>query len=137
MKHFVECIKIKLFKTVVVSKGNIGSPRNSGLYLSLSITTKLVLTMRTIFSLIKSLNGNGIVFSYKVMLKCQVIQLKDGNTGISCCSILESHAVQKFWVINWYRIMLILNVNLKREVCKQNLQKHVGQRKKMQKQYPW
>lgn len=29
MKHFVECIQIKLFKTVAVSKGNIGSPRNS------------------------------------------------------------------------------------------------------------
>lgn len=28
MKHFAECIKIKLFKTVFVSKGNAGSPRN-------------------------------------------------------------------------------------------------------------
>lgn len=25
-------------------------------------------------------------FSDKVMLKCQVIELKDGNTGIACCS---------------------------------------------------
>lgn len=49
------------------------------------MTTKLVLIM-TGLPLNKNLIGNGIFFSDKVMLKHQVMQFSDGNTGISCYS---------------------------------------------------